>query len=206
MRWLNNLQIGRKLAIGFGAVEVLMIALGVFSLVQLSKVNASTVDIASNWLPRVRTIADLRFDTASYRRDTLNYIIAVDKREHYDEKSNNDLVLVANDQKRYEPMIASDQERKFYEEFCSNWDRYVTVNTRAKDLSRQNNNENAVKLLQGEGAKYFLAGAKNLEDDVAFDDEGVAKAARSAAAAYVSCRYWVIGILELPGRARFLCR
>jgi methyl-accepting chemotaxis protein len=195
MNWLRNLKVGRKLALGFGAVEILMITLGVFSMVQLFKVNASTLDITTNWLPKVRTVAELRFDTASYRRDTLNYLIAASKRQHYDEKTNSDLVLVANDQKRYEPMISSDEERKVYGEFCNDWDKYVVVNNRVKELAKQSKEAEAANLLQAEGAKLFLAGAKVLQDDVDINDKGAAAAAKKAAAVYLSSRYWVVGLL-----------
>ncbi len=172
-----------------------MIALGAFSIVQLSKVNASTLDIAAHWLPSSRTVADLRFDTASLRRDTLNYIVATDQKKHYDEKTDNDLLLVESDEKRYEPQIASTEERELYEKFRERFDKYVVVNTRVKDLSRQNKNVEAANLLQVEGAPLFLAAAKDLQDDVALNDKGAAAAAKKAAAVYAASRYWVAGIM-----------
>ncbi len=84
--WFRKMKIAVKLGLGFGSVLALVIILGVFSLLQLSKINGSTVDIATNWLPSVRTIAELRFDTAALRRDTLNYVMATDKKQHYEEK------------------------------------------------------------------------------------------------------------------------
>jgi methyl-accepting chemotaxis protein len=195
MNWLAKLKIGRKLAFGFGAVEILMIALGVFSLVELSKVNASTVEIATHWVPSVRTVADLRFDTASLRRDTLNYIVATDQKQHYDEKTNNDLALIESDEKRYEPQIASNEERELYRTFRDQFDKYIVVNTRVKELARQNKNTEAANLLQLEGAPLFLAGAKSLQDDVDLNDKGVAKAAREAVTIYSASRYWVVGLL-----------
>lgn len=44
----SDLKIGAKLASAFFAVLVLTAGIGGFAVVQLGKVNASTVDIASN--------------------------------------------------------------------------------------------------------------------------------------------------------------
>jgi len=68
MRWFSNLKIGKKLALGFGTIATLMIVLGVFSILQLSKVNANTVDIATNWLPSVKVLGEIRFVTSAARR------------------------------------------------------------------------------------------------------------------------------------------
>src|SRR5580704_12283771 len=107
MSWFSDLKIAKKLGFGFGVVEVLMIVLGVFAIAQISKVNASTVDIATNWLPSVRALAELNYDAASVRRDTLNFIVATDKRPHYEEKLTAEVVQLQEIEKRYEPMIAS---------------------------------------------------------------------------------------------------
>jgi methyl-accepting chemotaxis protein len=125
----------------------------------------------------------------------LNYIVATDQKKHYDEKTDNDLLLVESDEKRYEPQIASTEERDLYKKFRDRFDKYVVVNTQVKDLSRQNNNVEAANLLQAEGAPLFLAAAKDLQDDVALNDKGAAEAAKKAAAVYAASRYWVAGLM-----------
>lgn len=52
MRWFENLKVSKKLGLGFGIVLILLIALGIFSLGELSKMNHSAVDLATNWLPQ----------------------------------------------------------------------------------------------------------------------------------------------------------
>jgi methyl-accepting chemotaxis protein len=195
MGWFNNLKIGKKLGLGFGIVEVLMVALGMFSILQLSKVNNSTVDIATNWLPSVRTLGELKFDTAGLRRDTLNYIVATDKRQHYEEKLKDEIDAIAADEKKYEPMISSDEERKLYQGFRDQWDRFFDMNHRIRELAAQNKNAEALNVQQGEAAQLFDGAAKFLQDDVELNDKGAADAAKRAATAYSSSRYWVIGIL-----------
>jgi hypothetical protein len=71
----------------------------------------------------------------------------------------------------------------------------MVVNTRVMDLARQNKNAEAISLAQSEGSQFFEAAAKCAQDDVDLNDQGAADAAKNAAAAFSSSRYWVIGIL-----------
>jgi len=195
MTWFSKMKIAPKLGLGFGSVLALVVILGVLSLFQLSQINNNTVNIATNWLPSVRVVGELRFDTAAVRRDTLNYILSTDKRQHYEEKINGELGAIASDEKKYEPLISSDEERKLYQGFHDKWDRYMVVNSQVKELANQNKNREAVDLAQSEGSQLFEAVSKDLQDDVDLNDKGAADAAKDAATAYSSSRYWVIGIL-----------
>ena len=47
------------------------------------------------------------------------------------------LSKLKEDQKTYEPMISSDEERKLYEQYQSLWDKYTSIHVRVLDLSRQ---------------------------------------------------------------------
>ena len=81
MKWFSNMKMSKKLGLGFGIVLAMTIGLGVFSIFELSKVNATTVEIATNWLPAVRSLGELRFDAAGVRRAELNHLLATDKKE-----------------------------------------------------------------------------------------------------------------------------
>src|ERR1700685_1205501 len=115
MKMFNKMKIGLKLGAGFGWVLMLMVGLGIFSIVEISKVNGSTVDIATNWLPSVKVLGELKYDAADLRRNTLNYLLATDQRPHFQEKVNHAVGAIADDEKRYEPLISSDEERKIYQ-------------------------------------------------------------------------------------------
>jgi len=51
MKWFSNLSVRKKLWIGFGGLLILMLACGLFSLLQIAKVNSTTVLIAKNGFP-----------------------------------------------------------------------------------------------------------------------------------------------------------
>ncbi len=196
MNWFMNLKIGKKLGLGFGLIEVLMIAMGMFAIAQLGKVNASTVEIATNWLPSIRALGELRFDTATVRRDTLNYIVSTgDKKAQFEEKIKNDFNEVVADEKVYEPLISSTEERKIYQEAIDQWSKYVETNAQVRALAKDGKNSEAIQLAQSVSGPLFEASAKALAEDVDLNDRGAAEAAKQAATTYSSSRFWVIGML-----------
>jgi len=183
-----------KLGLGFGSVLILVVVLGLVSSVQLSRINSGTVDIATNWLPRVQAIAELRLDAAEVRNDTLNYMIATDKKQHYDDRIISELSAMADGEKKYGPLLSSDEERKLYQGFRDRWDKYLAVNTQVMELSRQNKTREAIDLAQSRASQLFEEATKYLQEGLEFSDKGVANAAKNAAEAYWSSRYWVVGI------------
>ncbi|HEY4904121.1 MAG TPA: methyl-accepting chemotaxis protein [Candidatus Sulfotelmatobacter sp.] len=194
MKLLSNWNVGRKLALGFGIVEVLQIVLSMFAIVQLSKVDRNTTEIAASWLPSVRTIAELRFDTSALRRDTLSYVVAGDEREHYEQKMNKDADAIAGDEKDYEPLITSEEERNLYRGFRDQWDRYMNTRERTLELAKQNKDAEAIKLQQTEGSQLFDTAGKYLKDDVDLGNKGALEAASQAALVSSYTRYWVLSL------------
>ena len=76
MNWFRKMKIASKLGLGFGWVLALVVILGVFSLLQLSKMNAQRVDIGTNWLTKRTNISAVRLEAAATGRFELNYISA----------------------------------------------------------------------------------------------------------------------------------
>ena len=194
MTWFSKMKIAVKLGWGFGSVLALMVVLGVFSVFQLSHVNGNTVEIATNWLPSVKTVAELRFNCAAVRRSELNYLLNSDKGQAQ-ALLDRSLAAVGEAQKNYEPLISSDEERRLYQQYRSAWDKYMAVQGRVLELSRQNKEQEAGRLSVSDGLETFLAVDKSLQDDIELNDKGAAEATRQAGTTYSSARYWVIGIL-----------
>ena len=194
MTLFSKMKIAPKLGLGFGSVLLLTIVMGVFALLQLSHLDSNTLEIATDWLPSVKAIAELRFDSSAMRRWELNHILNTDKT-----KSQTGLERTAaeigNDEKEYESLINSDEERRLYQQYRSAWDKYLAVQARVLELSRQHKEAEAIPLALSEGLEAFVAADKFLQDDIELNNKGAAQATKQAAATYSSSRYWVIGIL-----------
>src|SRR5579862_4041430 len=168
MNMFRNLRVGTKIGIGFGLLTFLMLILSAFSIWQLSKVNGSTVEIATNWLPSIRVLQELRYDASSVRRFELNHVLDGDKKTMDSDQENivKNIAEVSEDLKSYEPMISSDEERHLYQSFQTEWVKYLAVQKRVLELSAQNKKGEAKDLTEDEGRTEFLATMKIVEDDV----------------------------------------
>ncbi len=196
MRWFKNLNVSQKLGLGFAVVLLLMAGLGIFSLRQLSEVNAATVDLATSWMPSVEALAKIRYDTTSLKRRELNLLLADRKEINSWKQQLQELHdALAADDKHYEPLISSDQEHKIYEEYLADMVRTESAETRVVKLAGKGKHKEALKLSQGEGRLAVDAALKKVGEDIKLNVDGGNATARSAAVAYASSRYWVIGIL-----------
>jgi methyl-accepting chemotaxis protein len=106
MKLFSNMKIGAKLGLAFGVLALLMVGVGIFALVEVSKVNSTTVEIATDWLPSVATLAEIRNDISASRRYELNHVLDTDKSKMAEdeasiEKADKELI---DDDKLYQPM------------------------------------------------------------------------------------------------------
>lgn len=77
-RFRINLSVGRKLALAFGVTVALTTALGVCAVRQLTTLNASTTEIADNWIVSVRTLGEVSQATLRYRLGVRDVALAPD--------------------------------------------------------------------------------------------------------------------------------
>ena len=76
MKAFYNLRIASKLLISFIAVLALTVLVGVFSVMQLSKVNQMSTDITTNWMPATRAVLDMKGLMSRYRAQELQHILS----------------------------------------------------------------------------------------------------------------------------------
>jgi methyl-accepting chemotaxis protein len=195
MKSLKKMTIAIKLGLGFGAILALMIALSMFALNRLSVVNGSTVDIATNWMPSVAVLGELKFDISAIRRDSLNYIVSTGNQEHYQEKIQGEIESVALAEKRCEALLSSEKERQIYQNFREQWEKYSAVGVQVRGLAKEKKVAEAIALSQSEGSRTFEAAMKTLQEAVDLNTQGAAEASTRGEAAFSAARYWGMGLL-----------
>ncbi|MGD0569416.1 MAG: MCP four helix bundle domain-containing protein [Candidatus Sulfotelmatobacter sp.] len=196
MDWFNNLRIRQRLGLGFGIVLALMVGLSAFSLKQLAEVNGATVDLATSRMPSVEALANIRFDTVTLKRRELNLLLADGKDiDSWKEQTNAVDMRLAEEFKRYEPLISSDEERQLYEEYRADLARYESAHTEVVKLAENHKHREAVELSQKDGRVSMDAAVEKLGEDMRLNVRGGEAAARNAAAAYAVRQRWVAGML-----------
>jgi methyl-accepting chemotaxis protein len=195
MRWFNNLKVSKKLGLGFGVILILLIGLGAFSLDQLAKMNHSAVDLATNWLPSLRALGQMQYDVIDLRRKEMSFLLAANKKDIATEEGRSAAVYnrLTGHMKEYEKFIASDEERKLYQEFGDCLAKHEDVRRQVNELIKSGKHREGVKLSQTQGRDTSETVIKKLEEDVEVNHKGADAATQVAFAAYTSSRYWIIG-------------
>jgi len=192
-----NLKLGTKLFGSFLIVLTLMMALGAYAIAQLGAVNGSTVDLATNWMPAVRSIEEVKANVNRLR--TLQFKIIMEEdaaavaaaaKEIADKTAS--MVKV---EQEYAKLLASPEERQGYEEFKAQREIFVREQDKLVVLATANNNKAAQAILMGDLFKAYETMRKVADRLSEINIQGGGKAAEAAAAAYASARAWVIGVL-----------
>ena len=124
---LARYSIRSKITIVVCFLLIAMSTMGGLAMKQMSDINASTVEIANSWLPSVRVLGEIRAATITYRAIARSHLLATTEAG----KQAQEVLLkkwienVEKAQKRYEPMINSDEERTFYNESKAAWNEYL---------------------------------------------------------------------------------
>jgi methyl-accepting chemotaxis protein len=197
MRRFNNLKVSKKLGLGFGIVLTLLIGLGAFSLTQISKMNNSAVDLATNWLPTLRSLGQMQYDVIDLRRKEMSFLLAANKADIATEEGRSAAVYkrLVGHMKEYEKLISSDEERKLYQEFGQGLDKHESVRLQVNELIKAGKHRQGVQLSQTQGRDTSEALVKKLAETVELNRKGADAATQIAFTAYTSSRYWIIGAL-----------
>lgn len=78
MSAFDNVKLVKKLALVFSVLLAVFIASGVFSIVRINDLGERTSDIARNWMPTVKTLANIETLVVEHRQLELTHIVATD--------------------------------------------------------------------------------------------------------------------------------
>jgi methyl-accepting chemotaxis protein len=179
-----------------GLVALLLVfsaAQSVTSITKLQSVNANTDDIATNWLPSVRTLGKIRYQVTQYRLSASRLVMETDTKEmqRLSAKLKEYDGLIATSFKEYETMISSPEEKKLWMAFAEGWPAYVKLQREAVDLKIAGKDAEA-GLIFTRTAPQFNAGTAALEADIDFNDKGASDAVAQSRATYGSAWYVTI--------------
>ena len=189
----SNLRIGMKLGLAFIAMVLLSLLVGVLALVQLSDVHEDTHDIATNWLPSVHILGEMRATANRLRASEVGLALS----ESPEEKARlaQDVLAVgkilADQEKVYAPMVTP-QEVKTYEEFKQSREAYMKVQAQLLALAKEGGAQaDTAKLLYGDSQKAFIAMAETIGRLAKINTDGADKAYKASQVSYDAARAMV---------------
>jgi methyl-accepting chemotaxis protein len=195
-----NMSIRAKIIMVVAFLLIAMTGMGLLAVRNMRSMNANTVDIATNWLPSVRVLGELRAGTITYRNVIREHMLS----ETLDEKLATEKVLqtvVDSNMKirqNYEPMIASPEERALYDEWARIWTDYKAGTQKVMELSRKAAGQlpkEAHDLNTNTVNKIGLQADEVLQKDINLNNNGAARASSDAADTYASSLMMLVVIL-----------
>lgn len=213
MSFLSNVSVERKILLGFGLSSFLCLVISGVALLSLSRVNSSTVDIDSNWMPSIRILANIRYETATMHRAMLNSAICdtVECRQRY-----SGIYQKAKDQyltsrQAYARLISSAEEKQISDELDQEISGYLPIAEQAMAIAASGNKDEAGVFIQSKTKLPFEAIGNTLERDIALNNSGADLATKAAAATYNSARLtilitFIVALFTSIFAGRFLAR
>ena len=193
---LSRLSIRTKIAAVVALLIVALAGMGVLALLKMRAMNENTIQIATNWLPSIRALGELRASDITYRAAMRQHMLAQTLEEKLAiEKT---LAEVSKDHDKirqtYEKFISSREEREIYDEWAKIWASYKDVTTKIMTLSREDSLREAYETAMS--AEEVATKADDLlGKDIALDNKGADAETLNAADTYNSTFWLVVTIL-----------
>ncbi|MFC5607006.1 methyl-accepting chemotaxis protein [Variovorax soli] len=196
MKAFYNLKIATKLMVAFAAVIVLTIFVGVFSIVQLSKVNDLSTDMATNWMPSTRSLLEMKSSMARFRQQEVQYTTAInpDDLAYYEKGMAEGWARWTRNRAEYEPLISSPEEKALYLDYAKSMDQYEQEHKKIAAAVKAQR-EGADALMRGDSQRLFREMMGLIDKLVGLNVAGSDAASATADSVYKSGRNLVIGIL-----------
>ncbi|MFZ5738234.1 MAG: MCP four helix bundle domain-containing protein, partial [Pseudomonadota bacterium] len=133
---LSKISIRTKITSLVAMLLIALSGLGAVSLLRLSSINANTTEITTNWLPTVTLLGEMRTDVLYYRMRIRDHLL----------ETNNDAMAklekqiatidekIKTEQKAYEALISSPEERQIYQDWVELWGKYKAAAPKLLDV------------------------------------------------------------------------
>jgi methyl-accepting chemotaxis protein len=194
---MNNITIKAKIFGAFGVVLAIMVLLSGFAIWELGEVNQTSTDMAVNWMPSIDTIGRINTAAGDFRvAEEMHVLQTTDDGMAAQEKVMDGVTAtITGLRATYEPLISSDEERGLYQEFSALWDQYMAVHKDVLALSRANQNDQALALINGKSKDLYDQASAKLDALVELNTKGGKAASAEGDALYAFSRDLIIGVV-----------
>ncbi|TDY22010.1 methyl-accepting chemotaxis protein [Paraburkholderia sp. BL6665CI2N2] len=188
MKIIGNLKIGVRLGIGFGAMLVLLCLIGALGLVQASHIYDGTQNLATELLPSVQRLGNIRALADETRQASLSFLIATSSSERQSQRARDDAALKELSQvwPQYEAVVGSAEELQLSNQIKTAWNTYLGLDKKLNELSDSGDEQfsNARAFAEGESSRAFGKVTALIAQDIALNSQGADDSSTDAAAAF----------------------
>ncbi len=204
------MKLSTKLIGSFGLLLVFLLACGLLSYNEMHVIYDDAEELATNWLPSIKTVTFMENKFQSFRRQELQHILATsdEKMREYEKSMQEAAEALKNSQIKYEKLISSDEEREEYEKCKSLMEKYFSTHEKILVLSKGNEKDAATSLANSESRTAFRSAYDSFLKLVEINNKGADIAVHAAEDTFSSGTWYILIIvataLVLGGAAAFL--
>ena len=176
-----------------GILTVAIAGQGLFAASKLRAVNANASEIATNWLPSVRWIGELKYATTRLRLVDARYVLAVEPLADLERVGAARLAAIEAAAKSYEALVSSPEEAALWDGFKAQWARYLDLRGQLVAAARDGDKTRMVATFDRSRVPMDAV-VTLLDQDSALNDRGSATAAADAVLSYASA-LWLTGAI-----------
>jgi methyl-accepting chemotaxis protein len=173
---ISNLKIGVRLGLGFAAVLALTLAIGLFSISRLAVINASTADIATNWMVATKALSEYSESINTIRRAEANHLMAKTDKEFtgYETRIQEGKTQATEALKHYIATVNTAEEKALVEAIQSTEQRYYDAQKNLLKVSRASDGvtDELRDAFNGTSRTAFIELLAAIEKDIGYQSTG----------------------------------
>ena len=194
----RHLAIGTKMILTFLVVIALTAVIGIFAIVQNSRLTNIVARTADSDIPGIHAATLIKSLVGSHRRGELLMLLATEKdgKENLVKRNDTVMDMLAKTQSEYQKLLASEEEKNLYNEFRSAWGVYSAEYQKIKDAAfRGTSAEDASKLVLGTSSTSFNQALSALDKLEQLHIDLSQKENNRALAIASTTRVWIVVLL-----------
>lgn len=199
MLGFKEMSIFARVVSAFMVVVAMCCGLGIFSIYQLGNVGDTTNEIKDNWLPSVRTAAEMRRSMSEFRIGELQHVLSTSEADmdRYEKRMETSLEAFRKAEELYVRLITEPTEKLLYDEVKQLIQEYLELHAKVVGLSRKNETEEALRLARADASRLRADIDDRLSKIVEVNVAGSDRSGKEAEDIYTDARSWVLIVLAL---------
>ena len=193
------MKLSAKIAVSMGALAALMAVLGVYLIMQMSKVNDVATELSQRQMPLVEKMGVINNAASEYRLAEVLHIYATDSAQmrEYEKQQQKWAGIIDDGIQKCEAMIAIGRTREIFQTYLVARQKYRDESKKVLELSRELRTEQAITLLLGESLKQYNLMSAALDNTIGAVKQHVNQVNNDADAMYDNSR--LTGIILIVG-------
>ena len=175
-----QMKLSTKIASSMGFLAVLIGILGLYLLVQMTKINDTSTLMANDRLPLVTALGEINNASSEFRLAEVLHVYAASAadKQKYEERMDKWIKSISDNAEQAAKLIRTPDTKRAFSTYLEAREKYRAEMQKVLKLSRDNNTEEAAVLLMGQSREQYrhLSDALDVAIKAVMQDTGKANA------------------------------